>query len=97
MMKEKCKKGVEIVVESVNFIIITYALSSVSMSLRSSWVYILFFESNVWLITMYCNTINKTVKNRLITTVLCLACIIIFCVIVYYFGYIDGQLVRFKS
>ena len=56
MMKEKCKKGVEIVVESVNFIIITYALSSVSMSLRSSWVYILFFASNVWLITMYCNT-----------------------------------------
>ena len=52
MMKEKCKKGVEIVVESVNFIIITYALSSVSMSLRSSWVYILFFASNVWLITM---------------------------------------------
>ncbi len=30
MMKEKCKKGVEIIVESVNFIIITYALSSVS-------------------------------------------------------------------
>lgn len=44
MMKEKCKKGVEIVVESVNFIIITYALSSVSMSLRSSWVYILFLR-----------------------------------------------------
>ena len=59
MMKEKCKKGVEIIVESVNFIIITYALSSVSMSLRSSWVYILFFASNVWLISMYCNTINK--------------------------------------
>ena len=59
MMKEKCKKGVEIVVESVNFIIITYALSSVSMSLRSSWVYILFFASNVWLITMYCNKNSK--------------------------------------
>ena len=40
LMNIKVKKTVEVIIESINFIIITYALSGMAMSFRTNPVYI---------------------------------------------------------
>ena len=96
-MGTKVKKAVDITVESINFIIISYALSSVAMSFRESWIYILFFAYNVWLIGRYYDTVNKVTKSKIITGILCAVCLLIFCLMVYFVGYIDGEITQFQG
>ena len=44
-MGSKC---LEILIESVNYIIINYALSNMAMLFRSNPLFILFFASEIW-------------------------------------------------
>lgn len=44
-------KWLDIFIESVNDILIHYALSNMAMLLRRNALYILFFASELWLIT----------------------------------------------
>lgn len=96
-MKEKWKKGIEIIVESINFIIITYALSSMAMSFRTSPVYILFFASNVWLIGRYGTQLKKATGSWLLTAIIFCLSFGVFCLITYFAGYIDGNIVQFNK
>ena len=52
-MKRQLAKAVEIGVETVNYWIISYALSSMAMIFSAEWIFVLFFASNVWLIGRY--------------------------------------------
>ena len=67
------------------------------MSFRESWIYILFFASNVWLISRYYDTVNKVTKSEIITGILCAVCLLIFCLMVYFVGYIDGEITQFQG
>lgn len=96
-MNIKVKKTAEIIIESINFIIITYALSSMAMSFRTSPAYILFFASNVWIIGVYGTKLKKATGSNLMTAVIFCLSFIIFCIIVYFVGYIDGIPVRFSN
>lgn len=96
-MKEKWKKVIEIIIESINFIIITYALSSMAMSFRTSPVYILFFASNVWLIGRYGTQLKKVTESRILTAIIFCLSFGIFCFIAYFVGYIDGNIVQFNK
>lgn len=42
-MKKKVSKAVDVLIEVINYIVISFALASVAMSLRGEWVSILFF------------------------------------------------------
>lgn len=96
-MKEKWKKVIEIIIESINFIIITYALSSMAMSFRTSPLYILFFASNVWLIGRYGTQLQKITGSRVLTAIIFCLSFGIFCFIAYFVGYIDGNIVQFNK
>ncbi|MFQ8996965.1 hypothetical protein [Allofournierella massiliensis] len=52
-MKKQLAKAVEIGVETLNYWVISYALSSTTMVFRADWLFVLFFASNVWLIGRY--------------------------------------------
>ena len=47
-MKSSASKFLEIVIDSINYIIISYALSNMAMILNSNPVFILFFASEIW-------------------------------------------------
>ena len=49
-MKTKASKYLEIVIESINYIIISYALSNMAMLFQSNPLFILFFASEIWVI-----------------------------------------------
>ena len=90
-MKTTLKSWAEIVIESVNYIIISYALSCMTFLFRTDWLFILFFASEIWLLSKYFATLNK------LSDAVWVCSLIIVGFLMYFVGYVDGTLVPFAS
>ena len=95
-MKTKASKYLEIVIESINYIIISYALSNMAMLFQSNPLFILFFESEIWVIGNYWRKVCDMVKNKILAVVLLIICFAIHIGIVYFIGRVVGTVVPFK-
>ena len=58
-MKTTIKRWTEIVIESVNYIVISYALSCMTFLFRTDWLFIPFFASEIWLLSKYFVTLGR--------------------------------------
>lgn len=96
-MKAKTSKWLEIVIESINYIIINYALSNMAMILKSNPLFILFFASEVWIMSTYWRKVVDLTKNKLLSAVLLIACFAIHIAMVYFLGRFVGDIVPFKQ
>lgn len=96
-MKTSIKRWAEIVIESVNYIIISYALSCMTYLFRSDWLFILFFASEIWLLSKYFVALNKLTENKILSGVVWICSVIVMGFLVYFAGYVDGMLVPFSS
>ena len=95
-MKTKASKYLEIVIESINYIIISYALSNMAMLFQSNPLFILFFTSEIWVIGNYWRKVCDMVKNKILAVVLLIICFAIHIGIVYFIGRVVGTVVPFK-
>ena len=95
-MKTKASKYLEIVIESINYIIISYALSNMAMLFQSNPLFILFFASEIWVIGNYWRKGCDMVKNKILAVVLLIICFAIHIGIVYFIGRVVGTVVPFK-
>ena len=93
-MKDKISKYLDILCECANFIIISYALLNM-MSFRQSFLYILFFASNVWLIARFCSRISKLTESKIAAAVLFGVCVLAVAALGLFVGIVNGELVRF--
>ena len=96
-MKTSIKRWTEIVIESVNYIIISYALSCMTFLFKTNWLFVLFFASEIWLLSKYFATLNKLTKNKIISGVVWVCSMIIVGLLMYFVGYVDGTLVSSAS
>ena len=96
-MKTTLKSWTEIVIESINYIIINYALSCMTFLFRTDWLFIPFFASEIWLLSKYFVPLNKLTKNKIISGAVWVCSLIIAGFLMYYIGYVDGTLVPFAS
>ena len=96
-MKTTLKSWAEIVIESVNYIIISYALSCMTFLFRIDWLFILFFASEIWLLSKYIATLNKLTKSKIVSGAVWVCSLIIVGFLMYFVGYVDGTLVPFAS
>ncbi|MDO5400804.1 MAG: hypothetical protein Q4F17_07480 [Eubacteriales bacterium] len=96
-MKEKATKWLEVVIESIHFIIIHYALSNMTMLLKSNPIFILFFTSEILLIGNYFRKLSDLTKSEVIAAVLLILCLAIHIGMVYYLGRFVGELVPFRQ
>lgn len=92
-MKTKLSKGLTVVIESVNYIIIEYALSNMAMFFHSSLLYILFFASEVWVTESFWEKILGVTKRRAVTGILLVCCFSLHIGMVYWMGQISGVLI----
>ena len=90
-------KWLDIFIESVNYILIHYALSNMAMLLKRNALYILFFASELWLMTKYWKRLCKLTENKLISTVLLIGCFAIHIGMLYFVGRIVGTVVPFRQ
>lgn len=96
-MKAKLAKGLTLAIESVNYIIIEYALSNMAIFFHSSLLYILFFASEIWVTENYWEKILKETKNRAVTGILLVCCFFLHIGMVYWTGFISGALVPWSA
>lgn len=97
VMKAKLAKGLALAIESVNYIIIEYALSNMAIFFHSSLLYILFFASEIWVTENYWEKIWKETKNRAVTGILLTCCFFLHIGMVYRTGYISGALIPWSA
>lgn len=95
-MKMKASKYLDILIESINYIIINYALSNMAMLFQSNPLFILFFASELWIMGNYWRKVYDVTKNKILTAVLLIICFVIHISIVYFVGRVVGNVVPFK-
>ena len=96
-MSGKISKWANIIIESINYIVINYALSNMALFFRSSLLYILFYASELWLMGEYWKNILDETKSKLITIILTVCCFCVHIGMVYFIGYVSGTLTHFGN
>ena len=96
-MKSNISKWLEVLVESVNYIIINYALSNMAMLFQNNLLFILFFASEIWVMGNYWQKIFETTTSKVISAIFLTLCFLIHICIVYFVGRIVGNIIPFKQ
>lgn len=96
-MKPKTAKWLEILVESINYIIINYALSNMAMLFQSSPLFILFFASEIWVMSNYRRKVFELSKSKIVSTISIIACFAIHIGLIYFVGRAAGSIIPFKQ
>lgn len=96
-MKSKVIKILDIVVHSINLLLINYALSNMMALFQSSLLYILFFTSEIWAFAKYRKSIEMLSNSKTLANLLLVICAAIEIGLVYFFGIVSGKLVPFNQ
>ena len=76
-MKQTVNKWLEVAVESINYVLISYALSNMALVLRQNPLSILFFASEVWLMSKYWQSVFRLTQRKAVAALLLVACFLI--------------------
>ena len=95
-MKTGIPKYLDIIIESINYVIINYALSNMAVLFQSNPLFILFFASEIWVMGNYCRRVYNITKNKIVTAVLLIICFLIHISMLYFVGRIVGNVVPFQ-
>ena len=94
-MGSKC---LEILIESVNYIIINYALSNMAMLFRSNPLFILFIlHLKYGHSGIIGKRVSKITGNKAVSIILLIVCFFIHIGIIYWVGPISGNVVPFRE
>ena len=85
----------ELLIVSVNYILIGYALSNIAMLLQSNPLFILFYASEIWVTGLYGRRAAKLTGSKLLSTVLLVVCFALQIGMVYFAGRVVGEMVPF--
>ena len=85
-MKRKMSTILEILIYSLNYILISYALSNVSILLKASPIFILFFASEIWVMGVYMNKIQEVTEKKVLSWILLAVCFALHIGMVYFIG-----------
>ena len=89
-------KMLDIVIHTINLILINYALSNMMALFRSSLLFILFFTAEMWVFVQYQKSIEKLSNSKALANLLLVICAAIEIGLLYFFGIVSGKLVPFK-
>lgn len=96
-MKSKVIKILDIVVHSINLLLINYALSNMMALFQSSLLYILFFTSEIWVFAQYRKSIETLGNSKTLANLLLVICAAIEIGLLYFIGIVSGKLVPFNQ
>ena len=57
-MKPQIANWIDIFIESINYVVISYALSNMAMLFQNNPLFILFFASEIWVMNKYLSLIH---------------------------------------
>ena len=94
-MKQKIFKAIEIIFESLYFLVITYTLSSMAVSFNFDLFGLLCRVANIFAITKYYDSIRKHTGSHFWTYVILFANLAVFALLAWKVGYIRGEFTPF--
>lgn len=94
-MGTRWSRILELLIVSVNYILIGYALSNIAMLLQSNPLFILFYASEIWVTGLYWRRTTKLTDSKLLSTVLLVVCFALQIGMVYFAGRVVGEMVPF--
>lgn len=94
--KRKPFMMLELFVVSVNYIVITYALSNMALFFKASPLYVLFFASEIWAFSCFWNYLYKRTKHKIMAAMFIGICFLIHIGMVYGIGHIAGTIIPFR-
>ena len=90
-------KVLDIIVESINYVVISYALTNMAFLFSASLFFILFFASEIWVAGNYWRKVNELTDSKVITAILLLLCFIVHVAMVYFIGRVSGTVIPFRE
>ena len=96
-MKEKLWKALEVLFESLFYLVITYTLHSMYTSFKLQWYAIPFMAANIHATYKYYGRIAKITGSKITTMLVLVGCFAVFVYLAYSVGYIHGEFTPFKT
>lgn len=96
-MKTKLLKLLEVILESLCYLVITYTLSSMYTSFKLHWFAILFRAADLFAVVKYYNSVKKTTGSNVAAVVALVCCFLAFAFLAAKIGYIQGEFRQFTS
>ena len=93
----KKAKVLDITVGSINYVIISYALTNMTFLFNTSLLYILFFASEIWVAGNYWRKVKELTESKVIAVILLLLCFILHVAMVYFIGRVSGTVIPFRE
>ena len=94
-MKQKVFTAIEILFESIYFLVINYTLSSMSASFKPHWCSLLFQVVNVFACSKFYASVNKRTESPVWTAVVMILNLAAFALLAWNLGYIKGEFTPF--
>ena len=95
-MEPKYVKILDVVISSINLILVNYALSNMMALFQSSLLFILFFTAEMWVFVQYQKNIEKLSNSKTLADLLLVICAAIEIGLLYFFGIVSGELISFR-
>ena len=96
-MKKKLLIFLEVVLESICYLIITYTLSSMYASFKIHWFAILFKAADIFVLIKYYGSVNKRTGSNVASVIALVCCFLAFVFLSARFGYMHGEFQQFTS
>ena len=94
-MKQKMFKILEILGESLFYLIISYTLSSMYTSFKFQWYAIAFQAANIFAFVKYYESMRRLTASKVWTILLLILNFLAYALIAWNFGYIKGEFAPF--
>lgn len=94
-MKQKLFKAIEILFESLYFLVITYTLTSMAVSFNNDLFGLLCRVANIFAITKFYGAVQKRTRSHFWTYVILFACLAVFWLLAWKVGYVKGDFTPF--
>lgn len=90
-------KILDIIVGSINYVILSYALTNMAFLFRANLLYILFFASEIWVAGNYWHKVKELTENKVVTVILLFLCFAVHIAMIYFIGRVSGTIIPFRK
>lgn len=96
-MNQKISRALEVLIESIHYLILSYALTNMVLLFWRHWLFIFFFASELWLTDRYWKRLQALTESKVVSAAVWIFCFAIHMGIVYFFGRVVGEILPFSA
>ena len=76
-MNQKISRTLEVLIESINYLILSYALTNMVLLFWRHWLFIFFFASEFWLMDRYLKRLQALTGSKVVSAAVWILCFLL--------------------